>query len=148
MPTLKSPLWCWFYRGEKQNSCYYKAHCLGCLNSHRPANTEPLVIDVDVEPSDLRLLGAAAQVDSVIGEKKSMIAHLIGCPNASKEAKKVATKLKKGSAPDSTDDGESDDDEKSDGPPLKRTRVRVTGKWLPMPLSKLFDDDAPRPADH
>jgi hypothetical protein len=51
-----------------------------------------------------------------------MIAHLIGCPNASKEAKKVATKLKKGSAPDSTDDGESDDDEKSDGPPLKRTR--------------------------
>ncbi|KAJ7791147.1 hypothetical protein B0H14DRAFT_2625337 [Mycena olivaceomarginata] len=37
-------------------------------------------------------------------------------------------------------DRESDDEENAPAP--------VTGNWLPLPLSKLFGEDAPRPADH
>jgi hypothetical protein len=38
MPPSKGPLWQFYHTGEKQNSSQYKAHCLACINHHRPAD--------------------------------------------------------------------------------------------------------------
>jgi hypothetical protein len=38
-------------------------------------------------------------------------------------------------------DGDSDDED-------EHARAPASGNWLPLPLSKLFGEDAPRPTDH
>jgi hypothetical protein len=37
MSPMRMPLWVHFYQGEKQNLAQFKAYCVGCLKTHRPA---------------------------------------------------------------------------------------------------------------
>ncbi|KAF9018952.1 hypothetical protein BDZ89DRAFT_1094001 [Hymenopellis radicata] len=48
----KSPHWSYFYKGDKQNSIHYRAHCLGCINHHRPPDAP---IDVDGDGSSVNI---------------------------------------------------------------------------------------------
>ncbi|THU77624.1 hypothetical protein K435DRAFT_701928 [Dendrothele bispora CBS 962.96] len=81
MPPKRGPLWNFFHQGEKSNSSHYRAVCLGCIMKNRPEGQ------------------ACKTTPSVNGTKDAMIAHLIGakkCPNASKEARRVARQEKGG----------------------------------------------------
>jgi hypothetical protein len=64
MPPKKSELWAYFHQGEKQNSSHYKAYCLGCIKTRRPAaGSADNVMDVDAGPTaeePLSLLQAQA----------------------------------------------------------------------------------------
>ncbi|KAJ7435413.1 ribonuclease H-like domain-containing protein [Mycena latifolia] len=146
MAPSKSPLWKFFHRGGKKNSSHFDAYCLGCINACRPA-TEP--IDVDAEPA--AVLGrdwfsaALDQMKPVLGEKKAMIAHLIGgktpCPNASKEAKSLAKKLRQSKDSVVEEQDPTDGDDESDGPlgpPLKRKRIAAVEKNFRQSQLKVF----------
>jgi hypothetical protein len=150
---LKGPLWEFFHKGEKQNSAHYKAYCLGCINSRRPAgagtsNAINIDSDSDAEspgPSaeawfqagaeyilQLKILLiiyilALLEVQAVHGDKAAMIAHLIGCPHASDAAKKQAKQLKGGnnSKQPVQSVAESGDEVNSDGGnPRKQKRFK------------------------
>ncbi|KAJ6576226.1 hypothetical protein B0H10DRAFT_2236567 [Mycena sp. CBHHK59/15] len=91
---LKGPLWEFFHKGEKQNSTHYKAYCLGCINSHRPAGAGTSdAIDVDSD-SDAESPGPSAEawfqadilallnVQAVRGDKPATMASLKATSNA------------------------------------------------------------------
>ncbi|KAJ7166407.1 ribonuclease H-like domain-containing protein [Mycena crocata] len=147
MAPGKSPLWDHFYRGAKKNSSHYHAYCLGCLLVHRPAtNGEP--IDVDEEPTAALendwIPAALPHVQSVLGEKKAMIAHLIGatsCPNASANAKSVARKLRGKDKGIAAEEQATDGDDESDGavrPARKRKRVEAVERSFKQSKLQVF----------
>ncbi|KAJ6494246.1 hypothetical protein C8R45DRAFT_866803, partial [Mycena sanguinolenta] len=122
MAPARSGVWKFFHAGEKQNSSHYKAYCLGCIESHRPATgSAGNAMDVDsddedsAEPLAAQACIAVGQTAHVRGEKKTMATHLIGCPHASAAAKKMAKDVKAGTSTPREDP--------DDNGPRKRKRV-------------------------
>ncbi|KAF8209248.1 ribonuclease H-like domain-containing protein [Mycena galopus ATCC 62051] len=147
MPGQKGPLWKFFHQGAPQNKSHFKAYCLGCIESHRPAaagNSDVIDVDADDAPSSLIdqadqewFKNAVAVVPHVRGEKSAMLAHLMSCSRASTAAKKKAKELKKGKLADSRSD--SDDDSDNDGAPSrKRKRFMQVEKSFKQTALKAF----------
>ncbi|THU81487.1 hypothetical protein K435DRAFT_560270, partial [Dendrothele bispora CBS 962.96] len=133
------PLWAFFHQGEKSNSSHHCAICLGCIKTKRPEGT-PIQLDEDgKEVFNLDsewFVEACKTTPSVNGTKDAMIAHLIGakkCPNASKEARRVARQEKGGKSKgnEQMTDGTEGDDESSDvegssaGPKKRKKLTKV-----------------------
>ncbi|KAJ7257609.1 hypothetical protein C8J57DRAFT_1234758 [Mycena rebaudengoi] len=140
MPPTKGPLWAFFYEGRKRNSSHSDAYCCACIDLHRPASA-PIPIDVDSDGEDSvspkQLLGeewfkkACEKVPAILGEKKAMIAHLIGakaCKNASSRAKAIAKKIKnEGKRPKAATE---DDSDSNSSRPSKRKQIAAVEKAM------------------
>ncbi|KAJ7576383.1 hypothetical protein C8J56DRAFT_1062093 [Mycena floridula] len=89
MPAPRGSLWQYFHKGDKANTSHYRAHCYGCIESHRPA-TAPIFVSSDSDDPYAGLdregwfkAALAKTGTGVLGEKKAMTAHLKKCTNAS-----------------------------------------------------------------
>ncbi|KAJ7823920.1 hypothetical protein B0H13DRAFT_2241397 [Mycena leptocephala] len=115
MPPKRIPLWAHFYQGKKQNSAQFKAYCVGCLKTHRPAagsTNNTMDVDAGERPGDelsfleqqawFANVRALTDTQHIRSEKSAMIAHLTSCPHASAAAKQL-----KGEK--SRDDADDDD---------------------------------------
>ncbi|EEB96409.1 hypothetical protein MPER_04465 [Moniliophthora perniciosa FA553] len=97
MPRSKGLIWAHFDEGAKQNSSHYQALCRGCIEKN------------------------AATATSVLGVEKSMVAHILKCPNASDTAKKLARKIKQGAkGNDSTKKRMREEDDEEENARKKR----------------------------
>lgn len=102
MAQGKGTMWDFFWKGDKQNSNMYKAHCLGCIHHQmgnvQLSNTNTLdlsnetvltnsVLNLLIRYLNTNSIIACQAVGSVLGEKKAMIAPILGgqasCPHAS-----------------------------------------------------------------
>ncbi|KAK7034414.1 hypothetical protein R3P38DRAFT_2772471 [Favolaschia claudopus] len=92
MPAAPTKLWEFFHRGEKQNTSYHKAYCLGCIG----IAAEPT--DVDDTLWRAVFVSAPMQVTPVLGEQRAMAAHLNCCPYASEKAREAAQKIREKNA--------------------------------------------------
>ncbi|KAF9009796.1 hypothetical protein BDZ89DRAFT_1143705 [Hymenopellis radicata] len=141
----KNDLWNHFYRGQKQNSSQYRAHCLACINAARP-NDIPIDVDgpvnVEAEAWFKDALQSMAKKGSVLGVKSAMIHHIDICPNTSAAVKKQARKEKKGKGKHqhSEDEGmEADIEAEGSGAPAKKKRKRLADvKTLTQTELKVF----------
>ncbi|RDB15234.1 hypothetical protein Hypma_004745, partial [Hypsizygus marmoreus] len=135
MPPTKGPIWTHFLTGEKQNGSHVRAHCIGCIEKHRP-DGEVVELDDAGNPklsSESWVVEACkAGVGGVLGVKDSMIAHILGkggnspCPNASSKARKSARILKKGKGKRVREDSDSNsDDDKSEKRPKRKLLTKV-----------------------
>ncbi|KAJ7667282.1 hypothetical protein B0H17DRAFT_1142863 [Mycena rosella] len=93
----------YFWKGEKQNSSYYKTYCKACVKN-RMQIAGAAMSDIVTQGQSFKayqmmihanLILACTTVGSVLGRKDSWIAHLIGgqvaCVHASAEAKADAS---------------------------------------------------------
>ncbi|KAF5349830.1 hypothetical protein D9757_015258 [Collybiopsis confluens] len=148
MSPKKGPLWEFYHAGDKQNRVHHRAYCLFCIKELRPS-TEVIVLDEQGEEilnlDSAWFKDALSQINSVLGEKSAMAAHLVGskpCPHTLSRAKKIAKQVKKGDT--AGDDG---DDELSDGEePLRKKRkvvekVKQTKLVFPKGIAIPFTDD-------
>ncbi|ESK90110.1 hypothetical protein Moror_7849 [Moniliophthora roreri MCA 2997] len=122
MPRSKGVIWAHFHEGVKQNSSHYQAHCRGCIEKN-------------------------AMATPVLGVEKSMVAHILKCPNASDAAKKLARKLKEGAKEnDNTkkrireEDTEDDEDENARKPTKKQA---LHTNSIPTKINFLRELDIP-----
>ncbi|KAJ3738988.1 ribonuclease H-like domain-containing protein [Lentinula raphanica] len=98
MGKLKGEIWQFFWKGEKANSSQYRAICLGCI---RNALGDTQLDDIATSnlQNETSFQNAVDTVGSVLGEKKSMIAHILGgekpCRFASAAATAKANELRK-----------------------------------------------------
>ncbi|KAJ6600935.1 ribonuclease H-like domain-containing protein [Mycena sp. CBHHK59/15] len=77
-----------FWKGEKQNTTYYKNYCKACVKNQMKSVGAPLA---DIVMQGQAFKDACTAVGSVLSKKDSWIAHLIGGKTASAEAKADAT---------------------------------------------------------
>ncbi|KAJ3989985.1 hypothetical protein F5890DRAFT_1633961 [Lentinula detonsa] len=94
MAKSKGQMWQYFWQGKKANSAQYRAICLGCVRHHCLGKAE-LNDEETLELHD----DTAFKNGSVLGEKKAMIAHILGgekpCRHASTTATATAKQLRK-----------------------------------------------------
>ncbi|TFK58634.1 hypothetical protein BDN72DRAFT_781827 [Pluteus cervinus] len=150
MPPAKGALWEFFLAGSKQNGSHVCAHCLGCLETKRPAGS---TIDLDDEgnpklTSESWVIDACNEdVGGVLGVKKSMIAHILGphgnkpCPNSSEAARKVARKAREntdGGGKKRERDPSSDEEGSGEKKKVKRKALARVEKNMKQTQLKLF----------
>ncbi|KAE9401773.1 hypothetical protein BT96DRAFT_991774 [Gymnopus androsaceus JB14] len=98
MAHQKGEMWQYFWQGPKENSSHHQAFCLGCIRNQldiAQLNDKDTLGLAD----EITFKNACATVGSILGEKKAMVAHILGgersCVHASSEATEKAKELKK-----------------------------------------------------
>ncbi|KAJ3726487.1 ribonuclease H-like domain-containing protein [Lentinula guzmanii] len=97
MGKMKGEMWQYFWQGPKANSSQFRAVCLGCIRNQLGNGNTQLDDEAMVGLQDDTEFQNA--VGSVLGEKKAMIAHILGgekpCHFASPAAKAKANELRR-----------------------------------------------------
>ncbi|KAF5336779.1 hypothetical protein D9758_017707 [Tetrapyrgos nigripes] len=100
MARTKGEIWDYFYQTpNKPNGTHHCAYCLGCIRKLAPDNVGANE-DLSSLNGETWFQNILTQVTSVLGEKKAMVAHILGgtkpCRSASEKARKTAEAIRKG----------------------------------------------------
>ncbi|KAF9066635.1 hypothetical protein BDP27DRAFT_1423666 [Rhodocollybia butyracea] len=94
MARQKGEMWQFFWKGQKENSSHHRAYCLGCVRNQ--LGHAQLSDDDTLGLSDeITFKNACTAVGSVLGERKAMVAHVLGGEKACKHASSPATEKAK-----------------------------------------------------